>query len=115
LSTQKQAETALIQSEKLAAVGRLAASISHEINNPLEAITNLLYLARRSSKIPAAVATFLDKAHQELQRVTQISTQALRFHRQSTKPRLITPEELLGPTLALYHSRISNLNIQLEL
>jgi len=115
LSTQKQAETALIQSEKLAAVGRLAASISHEINNPLEAITNLLYLARRSSNIPADVATFLDKADQELQRVTQISIQTLRFHRQSTKPRLITPEELLGPTLALYHSRISNLNIQLEL
>jgi PAS domain S-box-containing protein len=115
LSTQKQAESALIQSEKLAAVGRLAASISHEINNPLEAITNLLYLARRSSNIPADVATFLDKADQELQRVTQISIQTLRFHRQSTKPRLITSEELLGPTLALYHGRISNSNIRLEL
>ncbi|MFZ0516006.1 MAG: PAS domain S-box protein [Acidobacteriaceae bacterium] len=115
LSTQKQAESALIQSEKLAAVGRLAASISHEINNPLEAITNLLYLARRSSNIPAEVASFLDTADQELQRVTQISIQTLRFHRQSTKPRLITSEELLGPTLALYHGRISNSNIRLEL
>jgi len=115
LSTQKQAESALIQSEKLAAVGRLAASISHEINNPLEAITNLLYLARRSSNIPVDVASFLDKADQELQRVTQISIQTLRFHRQSTKPRLITSEELLGPTLALYHGRISNSNIRLEL
>ncbi|MGA7706163.1 MAG: PAS domain S-box protein [Acidobacteriaceae bacterium] len=115
LSTQKQAESALIQSEKLAAVGRLAASISHEINNPLEAITNLLYLARRSSNIPAEVASFLDTADQELQRVTQISIQTLRFHRQSTKPRLITSEELLGPTLALYHGRISNSNIRVEL
>lgn len=115
LSTQKQAESALIQSEKLAAVGRLAASISHEINNPLEAITNLLYLARRSGNIPLDVATFLDKADQELQRVAQISIQTLRFHRQSTKPRLITSEELLGPTLALYHGRISNSNIRLEL
>ena len=115
LSTQKQAESALIQSEKLAAVGRLAASISHEINNPLEAITNLLYLARRSSNIPAEVASFLDTADQELQRVTQISIQTLRFHRQSTKPRRITSEELLGPTLALYHGRISNSNIRLEL
>ncbi|HEY5253019.1 MAG TPA: PAS domain S-box protein [Acidobacteriaceae bacterium] len=115
LSTQKQAESALIQSEKLAAVGRLAASISHEINNPLEAITNLLYLARRSSNIPPEVASFLDTADQELQRVTQISIQTLRFHRQSTKPRLITSEELLGPTLALYHGRISNSNIRLEL
>ncbi len=115
LSTQKQAESALIQSEKLAAVGRLAASISHEINNPLEAITNLLYLARRSNDIPAEVASFLDAADQELQRVTQISIQTLRFHRQSTKPRLITLEELLGPTLALYHGRISNSDIRLEL
>lgn len=114
LSTQKQAESALIQSEKLAAVGRLAASISHEINNPLEAITNLLYLARRSNDIPAEVASFLDAADQELQRVTQISIQTLRFHRQSTKPRLITSEELLGPTLALYHGRISNSNIRLD-
>ncbi|MES2220734.1 MAG: PAS domain-containing sensor histidine kinase [Acidobacteriota bacterium] len=115
LSTQKLAEAALIQSEKLAAVGRLAASISHEINNPLEAITNLLYLARRSGGIPTDVAAFLDKADQELQRVTQISIQTLRFHRQSTKPRLITSEDLLGPTLALYHGRISNSNIRLEL
>ncbi len=115
LSTQKLAESALIQSEKLAAVGRLAASISHEINNPLEAITNLLYLARRSSNVPNDVASFLDKADQELQRVTQISIQTLRFHRQSTKPRLITSEELLGPTLALYRGRISNSNIRLEL
>src|SRR6202012_6039290 len=44
MSRQKQAESALIQSEKLAAVGRLAASISHEINNPLEAVTNILYI-----------------------------------------------------------------------
>ncbi|MGC1869866.1 MAG: PAS domain S-box protein [Acidobacteriaceae bacterium] len=115
LATQKLAESALIQSEKLAAVGRLAASISHEINNPLEAITNLLYLARRSGNIPPEVASFLDTADQELQRVTQISIQTLRFHRQSTRPRLITSEELLGPTLALYHGRISNSNIRLEL
>ena len=115
LSTQKQAESALIQSEKLAAVGRLAASISHEINNPLEAITNLLYLARRSPNLPPEIASFLDTADQELQRVTQISIQTLRFHRQSTKPRLITSEELLGPTLALYYGRITNSNIRLEL
>ena len=59
LSSQKQAESALIQSEKLAAVGRLAASISHEINNPLEAVTNLLYLARRSIHAPDEVESCL--------------------------------------------------------
>jgi len=115
LSSQKKAESALIQSEKLAAVGRLAASISHEINNPLEAVTNLLYLARRSSNLPDEVQSLLSTADQELQRVSQIAAQTLRFHRQSTKPREITPEELLEPTLALYNGRLLNSNIELEL
>lgn len=115
LSSQKQAESALIQSEKLAAVGRLAASISHEINNPLEAVTNLLYIARRNDHLPAEVESLLDNADQELQRVSQIAAQTLRFHRQSTKPRVITPEELLEPTLALYNGRLLNSHIQLEL
>ena len=114
LSSQKQAESALIQSEKLAAVGRLAASISHEINNPLEAVTNLLYLARRSIHAPDEVESLLDTADKELRRVTQISTQTLRFHRQSTNPRVITSEELLEPTLALYSGRLLNSNIRLE-
>jgi PAS domain S-box-containing protein len=113
LSSQKQAESALIQSEKLAAVGRLAASISHEINNPLESVTNLLYLARLNEETPPSVQSFLKTAEQELQRVSQISAQTLRFHRQSTKPTRITPEELLEPTLALYNGRLLNSHIQL--
>lgn len=110
---QKRAETALIQSEKLAAVGRLAASISHEINNPLEAVTNLIYLARQEGTPPKEVRGYLEAADGELSRVSQIVSQTLRFHRQSTRPRAVSAEELLEPTLGLYSGRLANAGITL--
>ncbi len=113
IDQQKRSELALIQSEKLAAVGRLAASISHEINNPLEAITNLLYLARQDRGLSAEVRDFLDTADQELSRVSQIVTHTLRFHRQSTNQTAISAEELLAPALGLYAGRMLNSNIDL--
>ena len=114
LSNLKQTESALIQSEKLAAVGRLAASISHEINNPLEAITNLLYLVRLEPNVPERVRTLLDTVDQELQRVSQIAAQTLRFHRQSTNAREVRIQELLEPALMLYKGRLLNAQIQVE-
>jgi PAS domain S-box-containing protein len=114
ISNQKKAESALIQSEKLAAVGRLAASISHEINNPLESVTNLIFLAQQNTDSPKNVQELLIKADQELSRVSQIVAQTLRFHRQSTKPRKLTIRELLEPTLGLYQGRIANSQIQLR-
>lgn len=115
LTSQQKAEAALVQSEKLAAVGRLAASISHEINNPLEAVTNLLYLVRQHEGLPDHVQHYLDSADSQLTRVSQIVSQTLRFHRQSTKPRALTPDELLEPALALYSGRIANAHIDLKL
>lgn len=113
LTTQKQAEAALVQSEKLAAVGRLAASISHEINNPLEAITNLLYIARRDSRLSKDTQRHLALAEIELARVSQIATQTLRFHRQSTKPIEVSPQELLQSVVRLYQGRLSNSRIEI--
>ena len=113
LSHQKQAETALIRSEKLAAVGRLAASISHEINNPLEAITNLLYLLKQET-LPSQALTYLLLAEQELARVSQIAAQTLRFHRQSTRARPVTPRDLLDPVLGLYLGRLNNSGISVR-
>jgi signal transduction histidine kinase len=110
---QKRSEAALIQNEKLAAVGRLAASISHEINNPLEAVTNLLYLVNCEEDLPQRVRGYLDAADKELARVSQIVSHTLRFHRQSTKPRELTAHELLEPTLGLYGGRLANSNISL--
>jgi signal transduction histidine kinase len=103
----KRAEQALLQSEKIAAVGRLASSIAHEINNPLEAVTNLLYLAQRSAS-PQETRTYLTTAESELQRVSVIASRTLRFHRQSTFPRAVTPSELIDGTLPLYQGRLNN-------
>jgi PAS domain S-box-containing protein len=113
MSRQKQAESALIQSEKLAAVGRLAASISHEINNPLEAVTNILYLVERNVRDEEA-QRYIAMAQAELQRASQIVTHTLRFHRQATNPRAVTAKELLDPTLGLYHGRLANSNIHVQ-
>lgn len=113
IDQQKRSELALIQSEKLAAVGKLAASISHEINNPLEAVTNLIYLARRNESLPEEVRGFLNTADQELARVSQIVSHTLRFHRQSTKPSAISAAELLAPTLGLYAGRMANASVEL--
>ena len=96
-------------------MGRLAASISHEINNPLEAVTNLLYLVRCSDHLSGDVRDYIDAADKELARVSQIVSHTLRFHKQSTRPRELTAHELLEPTLGLYAGRLSNSNVSLVL
>lgn len=110
----KQAEEALLKSEKLAAVGRLAASISHEINNPLEAVTNLLYLVEQNTRLTPA-AEFAIKAQEQLARVSHIVTQTLRFHRQTSHPQSFALSELVEAPVALFRGRIDNANIQLNL
>ncbi len=107
IETRKKSEAALIQSEKLAAVGRLAASIAHEINNPLESVTNLLYLAQSTESL-AEVHEFLDTAERELRRVSVISSQTLRFYRQSSNPRSVTCQDLFESVLSIYQGRLVN-------
>jgi PAS domain S-box-containing protein len=114
MTTQKKAEAALIQNEKLAAVGRLASSISHEINNPLEAITNLLYLVALSNDLPESVRAYVQTAQNELSRVCQIATQTLRFHRQAVRATHVSAAELVNAVLNLYQGRLSNSNIAVE-
>jgi PAS domain S-box-containing protein len=113
VTDRRHSEAALLQSEKLAAVGRLAASIAHEINNPLESVTNLLYLARRGKELPE-VFGHLDMAERELRRIGVITTQTLRFHKQSTKPRAIDSEELFASVLSVYQGRIANSPLELK-
>jgi len=114
ITNQKKAEQALIQSEKLAAVGRLASSISHEINNPLEAITNLFYLIQTAEDLPPALAHYVSTAQSELSRVCQIATQTLRFHRQAVSATHVTAKDLVGAVLDLYHGRLLNSGILVE-
>jgi PAS domain S-box-containing protein len=113
ITSLKRAESALKKNEKLAAVGRLAASIAHEINNPLEAVTNLLFLALESAD-PGQVHRYIQAAERELRRVSIISNQTLRFHKQSTNPKFVRSEELLHGVIASHQSRILNAGIQVE-
>ncbi len=113
VTAQKRAEQALIQSEKLAAVGRLAASIAHEINNPLEAVTNLLYLANLGCDLDKT-REYVKMAERELARVSAIANQTLRFHKQATSPQEITSGQLFESVLSLLQSRLVNYRIQVE-
>jgi signal transduction histidine kinase len=106
-------EQALIQSEKLAVVGRLASSIAHEINNPLESVTNLLYLAQHAAISPLA-KEYLTAAEIELQRVSAIANQTLRFHRQTTNQRRVTFDDLINSTLPIFQGRLNNSHIAIE-
>ena len=111
VTERRRAEEALVRSEKLAVIGRLASSIAHEINNPLESVTNLLYLARGSTNLNEA-QDYLDTAERELRRVSNITNQTLRFHKQSTDPTAVLCENLIAETVAAYHGRILNSRIQ---
>jgi PAS domain S-box-containing protein len=112
IEQQKLGEEALRKSEKLAAVGRLAASISHEINNPLEAVTNLVFLARNEPGVPERAQEFLSTAERELARISHVATQTLRFYRQPSRPTWTNIPELIDSLLAIYESRITNSQIE---
>ncbi len=113
-SDRKRSEEALRRSEKLAVTGRLAASIAHEINNPLEAITNLLFLLRNSSGLPEAAQQYATMAEYEVRRIAEITQQTLRFYRQPTQPARTTLAELLDSVISLYQSRIHALDLHVE-
>jgi PAS domain S-box-containing protein len=112
VTERKRTEVALVQSEKLAAVGRLSASIAHEINNPLEAVTNLLYLIDQEDDLPEQVRGFTRLAQQELARVSQIATQTLRFYRQPTARTAVRVSEQLDSVLKLYQGRLTSAGVE---
>ena len=113
-SDRKRGEEALRKTEKLAATGRLAASIAHEINNPLEAITNLLYLLSNHAELPDPARSYVNMAEHEVRRISEITQQTLRFYRQSTLPARANLAELLDSVLSLHQGRLRNLGIAVE-
>lgn len=110
ITSRRRAERALIQSEKLASVGRLASSVAHEINNPLEAVTNLLYILGSQASTPDTQA-LIRTAQEELDRVSQIVTHTLRFYRQSSSRTELDLGTLFVSALALYRARLANCGV----
>ncbi|MGD0367689.1 MAG: HAMP domain-containing sensor histidine kinase [Acidobacteriaceae bacterium] len=109
-----QLEAALRTTERLASIGRLAATVAHEINNPLEAVTNLIYLARQNADLPEPVRSCLVLADEELQRVSHIARQTLGFYRDSASPVSIAVPEAIDDMLAVYHRRVCRKQISLR-
>jgi signal transduction histidine kinase len=101
-----QARDLLISCQKSISVGRLLGSIAHEINNPLEAITNLLYLGQRNASDEEEVRRCLQMAEAELQRVGEITKQMLYFHRDSTSPQEVALSEVIESVFVLYQNRL---------
>jgi|HubBroStandDraft_5_1064220.scaffolds.fasta_scaffold12909_2 signal transduction histidine kinase len=113
IAKNRAAEEAVRRSEKLAVAGRLAASISHEINNPLASVTNLLYLIGTSSSLEEA-KRHKEVAANELARVSEIVTQTLRFYREPSKPTLLRISEIVDSALILYQARLTYAEIVIE-
>jgi PAS domain S-box-containing protein len=109
----RQTDASVSQNEKLNVTGRLAASIAHEINNPLEAITNLLYLLHEGP-LEEEQRRYIRLAQQELARVTDITVQALRFYRDPSAPVQCNIAEIIDSALTLMGGRFLASHIQVE-
>jgi PAS domain S-box-containing protein len=114
VSQRKQAEIALRKAEQLAVAGKFAATVAHEINNPLEAVTNLIYLASRDGAITPPVLKYLNLAESELQRVAHITKQTLGFYRETTAPSEFPIAELLDELLTLFSGRFRSKDLTVE-
>jgi len=114
ITGQMQAEEALRETEKLAAMGRVAGIIAHEINNPLAAITNIFFLLRNHPSLDDEARHCAALAEQELQRVAHITRQTLSFYRESKTPIAVMLTELLDDVLGLQERQVQNSHIKLR-
>ena len=112
VTQERKTRAALLASEKLAVAGRLAATIAHEIHNPLDSVSNLLYLLQTGSSQEEA-QQFLQTAQTELSRVTQISRAMLSLYRESKAPVPIYLKETLADLLLLMDRRFHDLGVTL--
>lgn len=109
----RNSQTALMRAEKLAAAGKLAASIAHEVNNPLEGLTNMLYLASESIDL-AEIRQWLAQAQSEVGRLSHITRQTLGFYRESAHPAEYSPANVAEEVLSFYLPKAQSKNVELQ-
>ncbi len=114
ITERKQAELGLLSVEKLAAVGRIASTIAHEINNPLASVTNLLYLALCDQSLAEPVRGYLETAQQELARLSNVTRLTLSYARPQSMARRIDPNEVVKSVLFLFRVRLDSKSIRVE-
>jgi PAS domain S-box-containing protein len=113
ITRERRTQEALLANEKLAVAGRLAATIAHEIHNPLDSVSNLLYLMRTGVSEEES-RHFMDMAEQELARVTQISRAMLGLYRESKAPVQVDLKEMLLEILLLMERRFADLDVTMH-
>ncbi len=114
VTEERKSQEIIRRTEKLAAAARLSASVAHEINNPLEAVVNLIYIARTHEGSPPAVVEHLALAEHEIERVAHITHQALGFYRETNAPGMVQINSLIDSVLKLYSHKIRSGQIQVE-
>lgn len=114
ITAQVMAEEALRRNERLAAMGKLAGIVAHEINNPLEAITNTFYLLSQHPSLDDEARHYAELADQELARIAHITRQTLSFYRESQRAVPVTISELMENVLELQQRPIQLANVELE-
>lgn len=114
VTNERKSQELLRKTEKLTTAARLSATVAHEINNPLEAVGNLIYLAKSSSGASPEIARHLGLAEQELERVAHITRQTLGFYRESNEAQPIDIPALIESVLRLYSNKLDMKNIRVE-
>jgi PAS domain S-box-containing protein len=108
----RKSQELLRKTEKIAAAARLAATVAHEINNPLEAVSNLVYLAKLRAGMPDQALQDLALAEQELNRVSHVTRQTLGFYREASQPDKLDVPTIVESVLRLYSNKFKTKNIQ---
>jgi PAS domain S-box-containing protein len=114
ITAQKKLEAALHISERLASVGRLAATVAHEINNPLEAVTNFIYIAKQHPQASPEIKRYLNSADEELRRVAHITQQTLGFYRDNSQPVVLVIADVIQDVLTVYERKFQYKALNIE-
>ncbi len=111
---ERRAQEILRKTEKLAAASRLASTVAHEINNPLEAVGNLIYIAQGTPGLPTEAADQLALVEHELERISHITRQTLGFYRESNTPDRVELPALIDSVIRLYANKLKAKNINIQ-